>query len=150
MAGPKPVLRYLGRYTHRVAISNHRLASFDGEQVTFRWKDCTRKQAAPHDTLVSRVLAALRAACSSTRLRAHSPVWIPCQPAPFREHCSDPPITCFRATIAGSARGRFLRGEVAMSSLRQLDADQPQTYCPRTLLIMRATRYFLKQSITIH
>ena len=36
-----------------------------------------------------------------------------------------------------------------MSSLRQLDADQPQTYCPRALLIMRATRYFLKHSITI-
>jgi Putative transposase len=37
--GPRQVLRYLGRYTHRVAISNHRLLSFDGEQVTFRWKD---------------------------------------------------------------------------------------------------------------
>jgi len=36
---PTQVLRYLGRYTHRVAISNHRLLSFDGEQVTFRWKD---------------------------------------------------------------------------------------------------------------
>ena len=33
------MLRYLGRYTHRVAISNHRLLSFDGERVTFRWKD---------------------------------------------------------------------------------------------------------------
>jgi hypothetical protein len=33
------VLRYLGRYTHRVAISNHRLLDFDGESVTFRWKD---------------------------------------------------------------------------------------------------------------
>src|SRR5262249_35451094 len=37
--GPEQVLRYLGRYTHRVAISNHRLISFDGDQVTFRWKD---------------------------------------------------------------------------------------------------------------
>ena len=37
--GPTQVLRYLGRYTHRVAISNHRLLSFDGESVTFRWKD---------------------------------------------------------------------------------------------------------------
>lgn len=36
--GPQ-VLRYLGRYTHRVAISNHRLLAFDGERVTFRWKD---------------------------------------------------------------------------------------------------------------
>jgi len=39
MGDPSQVLRYLGRYTHRVAISNHRLASFDGERVTFRWKD---------------------------------------------------------------------------------------------------------------
>ena len=42
MAGPKSVLRYLGRYTHRVAISNHRLVSFDGHCVTFRWKDYKR------------------------------------------------------------------------------------------------------------
>jgi hypothetical protein len=33
------VLQYLGRYTHRVAISNHRLVSFDDGQVTFRWRD---------------------------------------------------------------------------------------------------------------
>ena len=37
--GPLQVLRYLGRYTHRVAISNHRLLAFDGERATFRWKD---------------------------------------------------------------------------------------------------------------
>jgi hypothetical protein len=37
--GPEQVIRYLGRYTHRVAISNHRLISFDGSTVTFRWRD---------------------------------------------------------------------------------------------------------------
>jgi putative transposase len=37
--GAMQVLRYLGRYTHRVAISNHRLLVFDGERVTFRYKD---------------------------------------------------------------------------------------------------------------
>ena len=37
--GAAAVLRYLGRYTHRVAISNHRLLAFDGDQVTFQWKD---------------------------------------------------------------------------------------------------------------
>jgi hypothetical protein len=37
--GPSQVLRYLGRYTHRVAISNHRIVAFDGERVTFRYKD---------------------------------------------------------------------------------------------------------------
>ena len=36
---PARVLRYLGRYTHRVAISNQRLLSFDGDRVSFRWKD---------------------------------------------------------------------------------------------------------------
>jgi hypothetical protein len=40
--GARKVLRYLGRYTHRVAISNHRLLAFDGERVTFRWKDYAR------------------------------------------------------------------------------------------------------------
>jgi hypothetical protein len=39
--GPMQVLRYLGRYTHRVAISNHRLIAFDGERVSFQWKDYT-------------------------------------------------------------------------------------------------------------
>src|ERR1700726_4383170 len=37
--GPQYVLQYLGRYTHRVAISNHRLVSFADEKVTFRWRD---------------------------------------------------------------------------------------------------------------
>ncbi|HXM93599.1 MAG TPA: IS91 family transposase [Candidatus Dormibacteraeota bacterium] len=37
--GPQYVLQYLGRYTHRVAISNHRLVSFVDGNVTFRWRD---------------------------------------------------------------------------------------------------------------
>jgi hypothetical protein len=40
--GPEQVLRYLGRYTHRIAISNHRLVAFDGRNVTFRWRDYAR------------------------------------------------------------------------------------------------------------
>ena len=36
---PEQVLPYLGRYTHRVAISNHRLVSLADGQVTFRWRD---------------------------------------------------------------------------------------------------------------
>jgi hypothetical protein len=38
-AGPKQVLRYLSRYTHRVAISNRRLIAADDAGVAFRWKD---------------------------------------------------------------------------------------------------------------
>jgi Putative transposase len=37
--GPEEVLRYLARYTHRVAISNSRLVSHDDNGVTFKWKD---------------------------------------------------------------------------------------------------------------
>lgn len=38
-AGPEQVLEYLGRYTHRTAISNERLISFDARSVRFRYKD---------------------------------------------------------------------------------------------------------------
>jgi hypothetical protein len=38
-AGPKAVLAYLSRYTHRVAISNSRLIRADDRSVTFKWKD---------------------------------------------------------------------------------------------------------------
>ena len=37
--GPRHVFSYLGHYTHRVAISNHRLLAFDGQTVTFRARD---------------------------------------------------------------------------------------------------------------
>jgi hypothetical protein len=38
-AGPGQIINYLGRYTHRIAISNHRLVAMDGENVSFRWRD---------------------------------------------------------------------------------------------------------------
>ncbi|MCP5011520.1 MAG: hypothetical protein GY942_16180, partial [Aestuariibacter sp.] len=38
-AGPESVLKYLSRYTHRVAIANSRLISANKEGVTFKWKD---------------------------------------------------------------------------------------------------------------
>jgi hypothetical protein len=41
--GPDAVLAYLSRYTHRVAIANSRLVAFDGERVTFQWKDYRTK-----------------------------------------------------------------------------------------------------------
>jgi|SRR5579864_319731 len=41
--GAQHALRYLGQYTHRVAISNHRLVSLDHGHVTFRWRDSAHK-----------------------------------------------------------------------------------------------------------
>ena len=37
--GPAQVLQYLGRYTHKVAITHHRILSIDGSEITFRYKD---------------------------------------------------------------------------------------------------------------
>jgi hypothetical protein len=57
--GPGYVLHYLGRYTHRVAISNHRLVSFTDGQVTFRWRDSAHQQqltALSHDRFLRRFL----------------------------------------------------------------------------------------------
>jgi hypothetical protein len=41
--GPAEVLRYLARYTHRVAISNRRLVALNDKAVTFKWKDYRRE-----------------------------------------------------------------------------------------------------------
>ena len=38
-AGPEQVLEYLGRYTHRVAISNNRILSMDNDKITFQYRD---------------------------------------------------------------------------------------------------------------
>jgi len=39
LAGPQQVVRYFSRYTHRIAMSNSRLVSYDGGEVTFSWRD---------------------------------------------------------------------------------------------------------------
>src|SRR5262249_16474810 len=38
-AAPEQVVDYIGRYTHRVAISNHRIVDIDNGQVSFKWRD---------------------------------------------------------------------------------------------------------------
>jgi hypothetical protein len=38
-AGPQQVVNYVGRYTHRVAISNHRIVDIEGGEVKFKWRD---------------------------------------------------------------------------------------------------------------
>ena len=50
-AGPEAVLAYLARYTHRVAIANSRLLSFDEQGVTFKWKDYRSKQRFRHKAM---------------------------------------------------------------------------------------------------
>jgi hypothetical protein len=59
--GPAQVLAYLGRYTHRVAISNHRLLALHDGNVTFSWKDYAggnqqRPMTLPADEFIRRFL----------------------------------------------------------------------------------------------
>src|SRR5215813_3885839 len=49
--GPEQVLKYLARYTHRVAISNQRLVALADGQVTFKWKDYADGNAVKEMTL---------------------------------------------------------------------------------------------------
>ena len=50
-AGPEQVLEYLGRYTHRVAISNHRIKSIDDGKIVFSYKDRDDQDKVKHMTL---------------------------------------------------------------------------------------------------
>ena len=50
-SGPGEVLKYLSRYTHRVAIANSRLIGFDEHHVTFQWKDYRAKQENRYKTM---------------------------------------------------------------------------------------------------
>ena len=56
--GPRQVLKYLARYTHRVAISNQRLLSVDNGKVSFRYKDYS--QASRHRTMTLDAVEFLR------------------------------------------------------------------------------------------
>lgn len=49
--GPQQVLAYLGRYTHRVAISNQRLVSMNDDSVAFQWKDYRNKESQESKTM---------------------------------------------------------------------------------------------------
>jgi hypothetical protein len=89
LAGPEAVLRYLSRYTHRVAISNRRLIAADDGGVSFRWKDyrVARPRALEDDDAPStRVHQAVPAARAAERLPSHPPLRPLRQRQPHREY----------------------------------------------------------------
>src|SRR6185503_2242726 len=61
LGGPEQVLKYLARYTHRVALSNHRLVRLADDQVTFTYKDSAqggrhRQMTLPAEEFIRRFL----------------------------------------------------------------------------------------------
>ena len=79
--GSEHVLHYLARYTHRVAISNHRLLSVSAAQGLLPLEGRrSPQQTAHHDTCLRRVPAPLRTACAAARLSPHPLLRLPRQP----------------------------------------------------------------------
>jgi putative transposase len=73
--GHQHALRYLGAYTHRVAISNHRLNALEEGNITFRWRDSAHGNKKKLMRLpVDEVPAALSAASAPAGLRTHPPL----------------------------------------------------------------------------
>ena len=81
--GPEQVLKYLGRYTHRVAISNQRLLALKDGQVSFQWKDYRepddKQQSKTHDRLRRGVHPPLSPPHPAARLSTHSLLRFPRQ-----------------------------------------------------------------------
>ena len=50
-AGPEQVLEYVGRYTHRVAISNNRILDIEDGKIRFQWKDYRRGGRTENDDI---------------------------------------------------------------------------------------------------
>src|SRR6185437_1846735 len=79
--GPQHVLQYLARYTHRVAISNHRIVDIDDTHVVFRWKDYAHHSKRRTMRLAHEEFSTpLPTACSAEGFPAHPLLWIPRQP----------------------------------------------------------------------
>ena len=92
-AGPEQVLRYLSRYTHRVAISNRRLVAADDDAIAFRWKDYRIERPRPledDEASPARVHQALPAARAAQGLPPHPPLRALCLRQSRREHRDGP------------------------------------------------------------
>ena len=79
------VMDYLGRYTHRVAISNDRLLKLEDGKVTFRYRDRKDKDRIKLMTLDARVHPAVSPAHPAGWVREDQALWNPEQPEPEEE-----------------------------------------------------------------
>src|SRR5215471_12856047 len=78
LSSAENVLHYLGAYTHRVAISNHRLVALADGYVPFRWRDSAHKNKQRLAQSARRgVPASLFSACTTANVRAHPLFRIP-------------------------------------------------------------------------
>jgi hypothetical protein len=133
--GPEQALRYLGRYTHRVAISNHRLVSFVDDQVTFRWRDSAHYNKQRLMTLhVSEFLRRFLFACSAARLRADPLFRLPQYAQPLHTLAVVSQYACYNRDRAAHNRPEQSAKidpayHLAVSSLPRTNADPGTMGC---------------------
>jgi hypothetical protein len=91
-AGPAQVLNYVGRYTHRVAISNNRLVSMHEGKVGFHWKDYRDDNRQKTMTLPAEEFMSLPDPCVAERISPH-PIFRLSQQLPSRAQACALPRT---------------------------------------------------------
>ncbi len=122
--GPVQVLKYLARYTHRVAISNQRLVSLSEGEVTFRWKDYADGNAVKEMALDVREF--------TRRFLLHI---LPRGFVRIRHYgflanrCRSEKLECCRRLLAHSAN-KAASLETACMISDQCDTDREQVFCP--------------------
>ena len=118
--GPAHVLQYLARYTHRVAISNHRIVNMADDTVTFRWKDYRHgSQPRTHDDQRRGIPASILAPRPAEGLRPHPLLWVSRASMPG----SRPPTV--------SARAGVLRAQALATPTVETTAPSAAWPCPR-------------------
>ena len=108
-AGPQQVLDYVGRYTHRVAISNNRLLDIENDQVRFQWKDYRDGSQVKTMTLVRRrIHPAIPAPRLAGRFPTHSLLRLLGEPLSATRNWPVPPparhADCACTSIAAATR----------------------------------------------
>jgi hypothetical protein len=126
--GPQRVLEYLGRYTHRVAISNHRLLAFQDGRVTFQWKDYRSEHREKSKTMTleadefqRRFLIHVLPA-GFQRIR-HYGFLANCHRADKLEYC--------RELLNAGATGLLPQAEVCQQMMEALTEPEPDHRCPQ-------------------
>jgi putative transposase len=102
--GPEQVLKYLARYTHRVAISNSRLLELEDDHVTFRYKDMPRAMSPDHDARRGGIHPPVFAPRLAPWVGADSILWFPRQLLPGGEAEAVPPPALARKDRTGISR----------------------------------------------
>ncbi len=112
-AGPKQVLRYLSRYTHRVAISNRRLVAADDAGVAFRWKDYRIDRAGPleDDAASSRTSSSAAFSCTCCPGASTAFAITGSSPTPAAPQTSQEPARCSAPTRPPPTRSPEVKPE---------------------------------------